>query len=218
MKEIVIRPYCSADRAAVREIAWQTAFRGSPGSAFFSDKELLADCLTAYFTAYEPRSCFVAEEKGTGVVGYIIGSLDERKIGAAVMGMAPRMLLRFVSHSLFSLKNMRFLRGLIVSGLRGEFRGEDFHRGYPAVMHINLREGYRDKGIGSRLFAIFLDYATAAGVCGIHLGTYAPQSWPFFEKQGFDLLAKKSRSYFRFITGGDIELRIYGKRLCAGGA
>ena len=73
LEDVVIRQYRKQDREFVRSIAWDTAFFGSPAEIFFSEKKILADFLTLYFTDYEPESCFVAENQGR-VVGYLIGA------------------------------------------------------------------------------------------------------------------------------------------------
>jgi GNAT superfamily N-acetyltransferase len=213
MSEVRVRPYQTRDRAAVREIAWQTAFMGRPADVFFSDKLLFEDFLTLYFTDYEPESCFVAETK-EGVAGYLIGARDERRIGeVTVKKIVPRLLLRLFVRDLFSPKDMYFCWRLIISALRGEFRGQDFYRSYPAVLHINLKEAMRGKGVGSRLIAAYTAYLMQARCPGVHLATMSPDAGAFFERQGFVLLSRRARSYFRTIAGGDIEVRIYGKQL-----
>jgi hypothetical protein len=213
MNDITIRPYRPLDRQAVRAIAWETAFMGKPADAFFSDKELLTEFLTGYFTVYEPESCFVAESAGS-VVGYLIGAKDERRIGAvAGKKIIPRLLLRFLLRDLFISKDRNFLFRVIVGALSGEFRGEDFYRDYPAVLHVNLKEEARGRGAGGKLIAAYRAYLEQYGVPGVHLATMSPHSGIFFEKQGFRELARYRRSYFRHVTGADSEVRIYGLKL-----
>lgn len=213
MSGVVIRPYRQQDRGAVREIAWRTAFMGRPADAFFSDKELLEDFLTLYFTDHEPESCFVAETGGR-TVGYLIGAKDERRIGeVAGKAIVPRLLLRFLARDLFSRRDLGFLARVLRSVVRGEFRNEDFSGQYPAILHINLDEGSRKEGAGSRLIAAYVAYLRQEHVTGVHLATMSPTAGIFFEKQGFALLSRHHRSYFRHITGTDTEVRIYGMKL-----
>jgi hypothetical protein len=89
---IFVRQYEPRDREAVRHIAVATALAGRPAALFMDGDDLLADGLTAYFTDYEPGSCFVAEMNGR-VVGYIIGSVDTRAMDRVV----GRMITDFLS-------------------------------------------------------------------------------------------------------------------------
>lgn len=213
MEDILIRPYEPRDRAAVREIAWQTAFMGKPGDAFITDRVLLEDLLTKYFTDYEPASCFVAESGGS-VAGYLLGALDERMVGkTALKAFGLRFFARFFARDFFHPRNFLLLVRLIISFCRGEFRGEDFYREYPAVLHINLKGPFRGKGIGSRLIKAYLDLLREKKVAGVHLATMSPGGAVFFRKRGFSLLATHTRSYFRHITGKDVVVSILGKKV-----
>ncbi|MGE5307741.1 MAG: hypothetical protein ACM3OC_01495 [Deltaproteobacteria bacterium] len=214
MNDIVVRPYRQQDRQAVRQIAWETAYLGRPGEAFFSDKELLQDFLTAYFTDCEPQSSFVAERKGDGVVGYLLGALDERKVGEiGGRKLLPRFLGRFLLRDIFVPKNLMFLGCMMRSCFRGEFRGEDFRDEYPAILHINLREGARGKGAGSRLIETYLGKLRQERIKGVHLATMTPGGTVFFEKQGFSLLSRHERTYFQCVTPEKIMVSIFGKKL-----
>lgn len=213
MNEIIIRPYSPRDRQAVREIAWDTAFLGRSGGAFFTDKPLLQDFLTAYFTDCEPQSCFVAESSGE-VVGYLLGAVDERRMGEACRGrLAWGLAARFFLLDVFRPKNIVFILRMIRSWAWGEFRGEQFYPEYPAILHINLKEGFRGHGTGSRLIAAYLEYLRGRKVTAVRLATMTPKGAAFFEKQGFVLLCRHTRSYFRAITGADTVVSIYGKKL-----
>ncbi len=213
MSGVGIRPYEARDRQAVRAIAWETAFMGKPADAFFGDRELLEDFLTRYFTDFEPESSFVAESDAK-VVGYLIGAVDERRIGrVAARAIVPGLIGRLLKDCLVSPKTRRFILASIASLLRGEFRGEDYYNDYPAVLHINLREEVRGQGVGSALMDEYVRHLLKKGVRGVHLATMSPRSRIFFEKQGFTLLSLHHRSYFRHITHADTEIRIYGRKL-----
>jgi GNAT superfamily N-acetyltransferase len=210
MEEISIRPYSAKDRQAVRQIAFDTAFLGEPGSAFIDDQELLEDSLTSYFIDYEPESCFVAAS-GTEVIGYIYGAKD-----ASVQrrGLVRKLLFKALKrNALFCGKNAAFLFACLKSLLRGEFKAPDFSREYPAVLHINLKEGFRSQGIGARLIATYLDYLKESRVKGVHLATLSDRAARFYEKNNFTLLYRNKRSYFRKLLGKEIDCYIFGKKL-----
>ncbi len=214
MEEIVIRNYKIEDRQSVRGIAWETAFMGEPASVFFSDKEIFSDFLTLYFTDFEPRSCLVAESKGE-VVGYLIGSEDESRLRKiTTFKIIPMLLIKAaVRGILLKRKDMEYLKQCFSSFLKGEFRDPDFSIEYPAVMHINIKKGFRHSGIGSMLISGFLDRLAIKKIKGVHLSTMSEEAGCFFKANGFNLIYSAARSYFRYITGRDTIIYVYGRRI-----
>lgn len=212
--KIKIRKYEKKDRQFVREIACATAFIGKDSSVFFQDREILADALTSYFTDYECESCFVAEGE-EGILGYITGAKDEsamNKIFSAKLS-GHLFIKALKNRALFHKKNISFLFHCLASFLKGEFKLPAPLKDYPAILHINLREGYRNQGIGGQLITAYLDYLKENKVRGVHLATMSDAAAEFFSKQGFKLLFSAKRSYFRYILHKDITVYVYGRRL-----
>ncbi len=210
MEEVIIRPYSSGDRDSVRQIAYDTAFLGNPGSAFFDDQELLQDYLTSYFIDYEPESCFVAVS-GSGVIGYIIGAKDP---SSSRKGLGGRLLFKAITRNIiFRKKNAVFIFNCLKSFLKGEFKAPDFSRAYPATLHINIAEGFRNHGLGAKLIVTYLDYLKKEKVRGVHFATLSDRAANFYDRLGFVLLHKGKRSYLNNILHKDIFCYIYGKKL-----
>lgn len=214
MDEVIIRPYKKEERNYIRDIAWGTAFMGESADIFFADKEIFADFLTLYFTDYEPESCFVAEVNNS-VVGYLIGAkninLSKRVF---LFKIAPRLFTKVLLNGLlFKKKNLIFFFYYLLSFFKGEFKKPDFSKLYPATLHINLSKGFRGLGIGSRLIAAYLDYLSKEKIPGVLLATMSEKASSFFVKQGFELLNRSRRSYFKYILHKDIPIYIYGKLL-----
>jgi GNAT superfamily N-acetyltransferase len=191
----VIRPYTPADREAVREIACDTADHGEPVENFFSDRQLIADVLTRYYTDIDSRAVWIAEERGQ-VVGYLTGALDtfacqkvmfRKVILPAVGGALGRGLL-------FRGETWR----LIESGLATFFSG-GHRRGipldlYPAHLHINLRKGERGRGIGRGLMERYLQQLKEEGIPGVHAvvdGGNIPVR-RFLEALGYKAISRQS--------------------------
>jgi hypothetical protein len=214
MEEIIIRKYKKEDRSFVRNIAWDTAFIGKPGDTFFSSKEILADFLTLYFTDFEPESCFVAECNGE-VVGYLIGAKDTNALNKIFqLKILWRLLIRsIVNGILFKKKERVFIFNCLISFLHQEFKMPDFAKEYPATLHINIDKNWRSLHAGSRLIAVYLDYLVKEKIKGVYLATMSEDAGRFFKKQGFILLHRGNRSYFRHLLHKDIPLYIYGKKL-----
>lgn len=62
----------------------------------------------------------------------------------------------------------------------------DLTRDYPAHLHINLDENYRNSGLGTRLIERFAGDAAAAGVRGVHVVTGArARNRSFYNRNGF---------------------------------
>jgi GNAT superfamily N-acetyltransferase len=185
---------------------------GRPADAFFSGKPFLQDALTAYFTDYEPESCFIAEEAGQ-VRGYLLGTVDiSRMSGEFRKKIAPRLVGEFFLGGIaFNRKNARLFFNLAASFFKGEFREERFP-GYPATFHINMAEGSRGNGAGSVLVDAFLAHARQEKAAGVFLCTMSGAGG-FFEKKGFTLLADHPRSYLSHVTGGIVRARVYGRKL-----
>ena len=214
VEEILIRKYRLEDRQAVRDIAWQTAFMGVSADAYFTDQEVLSDFLTLIFTDFEPESSFAAC-KGDEVIGYLIGSKD---IGALIKrhgaGLAFRLFFKGLFRGVFfRKKNLVFIVGLLRSLFKGELKEPDLSVLYPATLHINIREGFRAGGTGSRLISAYFDYLKQCKVPGAHLATFSEKAAAFFRKEGFNLIYESRRSYFRHIIGKDTVVFAFGRKL-----
>ena len=212
----VIRPYGPQDRPAVRRICCETALMGEPSSLFFDDDELFADALTAYFTDYEPGSCFVAE-RDQDVVGYLLGAKDVgrmEKIFADKI-LVPLLMKAMRRGTLFRRKNAAFLSRVLFGFVKGEFRAPDFSKEYPATLHINITKACRGAGIGARLINAYLDYVRAQAVRGVHCATMSDAAGRFYRKQNFRLLFQGERSCFRHLLGRNVPIAVYGTRVSA---
>lgn len=214
MEDIVIRPFQKNDRVQVRTIAWETGFMGEPSGVFFDDQEVLCDFLTLYFTDYEPESCFVAESSGK-VIGYLIGARDVRVLSKIFNSkIVFRLLFKAVLRRTFwTKKNLMLIVRCVLGFLRGEFSTPDFSTVYPATLHINVEKDFQGKGAGSRLMGAYLNYLEKRKVPGVHLATMSQKGPAFFKKEGFEVLHRAERSYFHHITGQDICVLIFGKKI-----
>jgi len=213
-KLVNIRKYREKDRQAVRDISVKTSFLGYPSEMFINDRELIADVLTRYYTDYEPESCFVAVSEGK-VIGYLTGS-NNVKIKDKIFRcrIIPALIKRVLTSKVFIKKNtLKFIFFYFISFLKGEFRTPDFSKEYPATLHVNLDEGCRGMGIGSRLILKYLDYLKELGIRGIHFRTMSQNAKTFFRKMGFDILYKGKISYMRYYMRKDIPYYIFGRKL-----
>lgn len=84
----------------------------------------------------------------------------------------------------------------------------DLTRNYPAHLHINLDQNYRNGGLGTRLIERFADDAARAGARGVHVVTGArSRNRSFYNRNGFVAL--------RELAQGPREMVFLGRRLPA---
>jgi ribosomal protein S18 acetylase RimI-like enzyme len=182
-----IRPYEPRDRGAVRSICCDTADRGERVENFFPDREVFGDLLTRYYTDIEPESTWVGESAGE-VVGYLTGCLDTRRfIRAMAFSVAPRLLIKAVRREVLKYPQAKeFIRSNFRLWLRGAKKTVSLDE-YPSHLHVNLKPGFRSKGLGGELVKRFLDQAKAAGSRGVHANVRedSERARKFFERLGF---------------------------------
>lgn len=187
-EDIIIRRYHPSDRREIRRICCDSADRGEPVENFFSDRELIADLATRYYTDDEPQSLWVAECKGR-VVGYLSGCLDTRRYsGIMLMCLGARIFLKALMRGVFLQKDTwRLLAAGLKTWYLGGFRRAVPLTKYPAHLHINIEKGWRDKGIGAGLIEHFLGQLKTAGIAGMHLSTLQDNiaACNFFKRMGF---------------------------------
>ena len=202
------------DRAAIRQISYDTALMGESAKLFFDGQEIISDALTLYFTDYEPESCFVAVVNAA-VVGFILGAkskiVSEKTLKHKI---GPDLLWKSIkSGTWLKKKNIIFMASCLGEIIKGGFHEPSFNQEYPATLHINVKEGFRGLDLGSKLMDIYLSYLKAEKIPGVHLATMSDRGANFFSQQGFALLYIGKRSYFRHILHKDVPLYIYGKKL-----
>jgi len=156
--------------------------------SLYSDREMVADIVTRYYTDFEPESCFVAASRGV-VVGYLTAAMNTRKYA---LTMAARIFVPAIAAAL--------RRGTLFTGesrrmFRAGFRNLAGHSKrikpaldrFPAHIHIDILKDARGQGTGSRLLAVFMGHAASRGVKGVHATVRAdhPEGRRFFERNRF---------------------------------
>lgn len=211
LSDIKIRHYQIRDKKALREISLETMFLGKYRNFLFND-EILADYLTKYFTDYEPTSCFVATKKNQ-IIGYVMGSQEIKRMHKIVkFKIAPHLAGKvLLAGHLWQKDNLIFIKQIISSYLKGEFRAPDFSSEYPATLHINIATQYRRQHLGSVMIEYFLSFLKKKGVKGVHFGVLSEEAKRFFLKLNFDILFTGKYSFLKYLTGKDIPHYIMGK-------
>ncbi len=163
-----VRPYRPADRAAVRAICFETGLMGDSVAAVFSDRESFADVFTGYYTDHEPECCFVVEAEGK-VLGYLVGTLDTRRVRPPERVLAAHALRRLLA---LRPGTARFFwqaaADVVCDSLAGaRRRAPDLGR-YPAHSHFSLLPEARLAPIAAGLYRAFFTLAKQRGCPGVH--------------------------------------------------
>ncbi len=187
-----MRLYQPKDRQAIREICVATANAGNPIDHYFSDRELIADLVTSYYTDYEPGALWVAEHDGI-VVGYLTGSLDQQKYDAIVSRIGLKAGLKSICRGiLFHRSSWRFLLTILKTAMAGGFNKKILFDQYPTHLHLNIDRDFRGKNIGAKLMECFVSQVRQKDLHGIYAIVRSDNvgGCQFFEKSGFVRLSQ----------------------------
>ena len=214
--EVGIRPFEARDRAAVREICCETADRGRPAREDFCDRALLADVITRYYTDFEPQCAWVAEADGR-VIGYLTGALNTDRANRMLFArVAPRAVGRaLVRGVLWRRSAWRLLAGMAITAVKLIRADRPSLAGYPAHLHVDIRDGYRGQHVGARLVAPFLRKLDEAHIPGVHATVRSdnPGARGFFERLGFSALGEHTVVLPMEGTLENVAIITYGKRI-----
>lgn len=195
-----IRPYRPEDREAVRHICCETGCGGRPVDLMYSDRQLFADFLTRYYTDFEPESSLVVEDGGR-VVGYLTGCRRHRyhRVVQFLIGVVvgTRALLR-TALGRYERASRAYVRWCFFRA-QWEIPSIPPRAGH---FHVNLLPGYRQRGLGLRLYRRFM--ASLDGRVGslfVRVETTDDRrSGRIFERFGFRQVHRRRISRF---TGSD---------------
>jgi hypothetical protein len=166
-----VRCYRPADRAAVRRIACETAFRGRGSRAVLDDDELFADYWTRYYTDYEPELSLVAERDGE-VIGYLLGCRDSTRFRRVMAtSIVPRVLARLTVRRFAGTyrkhpRSAAFFAWLVRRAWREE-PAIDVRR-FPGHYHANVLPAGHGERLYTRMARTFLDALETCGVTHLH--------------------------------------------------
>lgn len=207
-----LRLYQPADRAAVRQLAGDTAFFGDPVEHFFDAREVFLDAFANYYTDVAHHYLWVAYDDGA-LVGYLMGCPDTAAYYGWYRDNVKQVLggvLRGRYRGVFTRKSL----GYIWRYFRVRLPPLDLSP-YPAHLHINTRAGRRGQGVGGALMQAYLAQLRNENIPGVHLETSSENviAAPWYERLGFQLLQRTPTSLYQASVGHAIDLLLYGRRL-----
>ncbi len=193
---MVIRPYESRDRDAVRRLCCETGFLGKPIDPVFQDREIFADYLTRYYTDIEPESSFVLEEDGK-VKGYLLGSF--RPLRQQLFNFSNNLALfaRGITKYPFYNRPTRDFIGWI---LRNSWREVPTTPRRSAHFHFNMLPEVQGMANTGKLMNMYLDHLRRKRVKQVYgqVVTFETRRGAkLFERYGFQVLDRREITKYR---------------------
>jgi GNAT superfamily N-acetyltransferase len=185
---IGLRAYRREDLEGVRDVCFATGFMGDPVADQFADRSAFAAMFCDWYLLERPETCWVLDDGGGRVLGYLIGSPDGPPPHATV---ERELVLRHLLGRGLIVRpgTARFIVRAVgdVASDRSVLRAPAELAEFPADLHIDLLPEARGRGLGARLMRTWLERLSELGVEGVHLGTMGENSGAiaFFESQGF---------------------------------
>ncbi|OKL53763.1 hypothetical protein BSZ39_07720 [Bowdeniella nasicola] len=184
MTELTLRPYGSADRAALGDVCVLTGDSGKSAKGKFFDDDLLPYIYAYPYLEYAPDLVRVADLNGRAV-GYILGVADVTEFVTWWREhWTPIFAERFAGAADLSAIEER----LIGLGLNPERQLGDWRGDHPGEFHIDLLPEAQGQGLGRALIDWFCRELAARGVRSIGIGVGAKNTGAiaFYRRLGFD--------------------------------
>ncbi len=182
-----IRPYRSADRAAMYEICVKTADAGADATGILSGDDLWGDIFAIPYVERHPDLAWVVEADDARVVGYIVATDDTDAFEQWFRDeWWPPLAPRHPRPSEVVTREDR-----IVESAYDRAPGRDANvAAYPAHLHIDLLPETQGQGLGRLLIETLFAELSRRGVRGLHLGMDPNNTGAaaFYERLGMERL------------------------------
>jgi len=211
-KSYTIRSYRPSDRNAIRKLCCETGFLGTPIDPVYEDRQLFADCLTTYYTDWEPESSFVVEIDGE-IRGYLLGSRRPLRNQLYSFWQNVSLFLKALTRCFrYSEASRRFILWTLVNGWRE----------VPAAprrvphFHINLLPDARKMSTTRALMSAYLSYLYRCGekrVYGQIVTFESRRGEKMFERYGFKVLNRAEITKYKAFYPQSVYLSTVIKNL-----
>ncbi len=126
------------------------------GSQDFNGYDILLNMYCNYYIEQEPENVFVLSDENDKAVGYIFCAIEWGKYKNAYdEKYLPQLIQLSEKHYKEKIDEYEFLKDIVLE--------------YPAHLHIDIEEGYRSSGYGSKLVMTLIEKLKSNGVKGLML-------------------------------------------------
>lgn len=213
---IIIRKYRLDDKQALRTFCCDTAYFGDPCEVFFPDRKLLANLIMSYYTDYEPEHIWVADYNNE-IVGYASAGLNEACYTRyMLLSVVPRSVIKALCRrKIWDRRILRLIRYNFLFGISGSGRLKKLNsKEFPTHIHLNIKYGFRGKGIGSKLFnALYREIEEKTKGIRFKALRQEPKFY-FFDKYGFQLFdCRRVKIWEKWLGKSPLYYMEYGKKI-----
>ena len=173
---MAIRKYKSDDAKSIRAIAHSDAERGS--------LRAVSALKCNYYIENEPEHCFVMTDEFDNPAGYILCSVDSKKLNS----LFPTYLAIVKEED----------RKLYRAGKRLQKKLALVSSDYPARISISILPSFRGKGGARALLNELISHLKQAGIRGLYIVTENPDNVAFCERMGFERILRIDKTYSVF--------------------
>jgi ribosomal protein S18 acetylase RimI-like enzyme len=180
-----VRPYRTADRAALDDICVRTAHNGRDSRPVYADPSVVPAVFAAPYVHLEPELAFVLDDGHGRAVGYIIGAADTPAFAAAFRTeWLPLVADRYPAPTTPPATPDEVMRALLHDPERMVVPEV---AGYPAHLHIDLLPEWQGRGFGRVLMRTLLRALRDRDVTAVHLcmSTANVSARAFYDRMGF---------------------------------
>ena len=187
-----IRPFKAADLDACYAISLATGLAGGNASHLYRDPKMMGHIYVAPYATLEPELTFVVEE-ALGVAGFVVGVVNtatwEERLEREWW---PALRLRYPDPSDVAPASQSADQRRAAMIHRPSRTPPDVVANNPGHLHMNLLPRVQRRGVGSALFATWLEAARQRGAGALHVGVNPANTGavPFWRKLGFVPLAQ----------------------------
>lgn len=182
-----IRPFREDDLDACYAISLATGHAGGDASHLYRDPKMIGHIYIAPYALLAPDLTFVTED-AQGVAGFVAGTIDtavwEERLEREWW---PVLRRQFPDPANLPPETQSADQRRAEMIHRPSRTPSDVATRYPGHLHMNLLPRLRRRGVGSALFATWLDAARQRGAGALHVGVNRANTgaMPFWRKLGF---------------------------------
>lgn len=202
-EEVLFRQYLpeSDDIQQMGDLAFQNAFLGKPFDDICTCKRWFADVVLGPYIKHQPENIHVAVLKDSGrLVGYLTGSTGGAEFEAMQYQMVRSKIVALAASLAMPWNILDHASRLFTTHviLNGE-KERPSHPQQGVHWHFQVADGFRNTGVGSKLYQRFKKDAVKAGFSLIWAEVMAYKDKPkkYFEARGWKIYDAKPTEIFR---------------------